>query len=395
MTVETTVIPLSDPTRRPDPTTQVRSPGREWARERLAELADIVPDVIERIGRLRTFGHGVRNTEVHLTNACNIRCKGCWFFEYGFDEVTEDERDIGELRAFIDRLKVKGVTSALLIGGEPTLVPARVEAFVEMLDFVTLSTNGLRLFPRDGFEDVAVAISLFGGGPLDDELRAIRPNGKTFTGLFDKALANYRDDDRATFVYALTEPGVDYIDETVQRIAENGNQVSFNFYSAYGSDSPLGNDDARRLLDEALRVTAAYPETVVSHPYYVETMITGKSHFGTFGYDVCPSISVEMPIHAERVANGNPVLPGFSVWGADLRTEQFCCTSGHCTDCRDSQAVFSWMLVSMRHFLETPELLRTWVEVAESYWQQWCWSPYHPRNAEADADAGSVAVGAP
>ena len=228
------------------------------------------------------------------------------------------------------------------------------------------------------------------GGPLDDELRAIRPGGKTFTGLFDKALANYRDDDRATFVFALTEPGVDYIEDTVRRIADNGNQVSYNFYSAYGSDDPLGADDNKRLLDEALRVAHAYPEAVISHPYYVEAMVTGRTHFGTFGYDVCPSISVDLAIHADRVANGNPVLPGFSVWGADLQSLQFCCTSGHCGDCRDSQAVFSWLLVSMSRFLDSPEQLRTWVEVAESYWQQWCWSPYHPRNATATAAVGAT-----
>ncbi|MGW0238631.1 hypothetical protein ACWDZ5_32120, partial [Streptomyces sp. NPDC002996] len=31
------------------------------------------------------------------------------------------------------------------------------------------------------------AVSIFGGGPLDDDLRAIRVNGSKFTGLFDTA----------------------------------------------------------------------------------------------------------------------------------------------------------------------------------------------------------------
>jgi MoaA/NifB/PqqE/SkfB family radical SAM enzyme len=377
-------------------TTSVAAPmrrlNREEARQRLADLAEIEPDLAARVARLRDFGHKVRNTEIHLTNACNLRCKGCWFFEYGFDEMTSDERDLARLRTFIDDLRQRGLTSALLIGGEPTLVPARIQVFVEMLDFVTISTNGLRCFPRGGFENVAVAVSLFGGGPLDDELRGIRPNGSRFTGLFDKALANYREDDRATFVYALTEPGIDHIDATVRRIAENGNQVTFNFYSAYGSDDPLHVDDTRRLLEEALRVATAYPEAVVSHPYYIEAMITGRTHFGSFGYDVCPSISVDHPAHAQRVANGNPVLPGFSVWGADLETLQFCCTSGHCGDCRDSQAVFSWLLVSMRHFLNDLDGLRTWVELAESYWRQWCWAPYHPRHIAGPVPSAASSI---
>lgn len=370
---ESTTVPVAAPSRR-------RERDKEWVKQRVLELGEAEPELLDRLVRLREIGRSVRNTEIHLTNSCNIRCKGCWFFEYGFDERTDDERDLGELRSFVERLREGGTTSALLIGGEPTLVPARVAVFMELMDYTTLSTNGLRRMPRDGFEDVAIGISLFGGGPLDDELRAIRPNGSRFEGLFEKALANYRDDDRATFVFAVTEPGVSYIYDTVSRISDNGNQVTFNFYSAYDTDSPLKVDDSKRLLDEALRTKEAFPETVVSHPYYIQTMVTGRTHFGTFGYDVCPSISVDHPAHAERVANGNPVLPGFSVWAADLKTLEFCCTSGHCGDCRDSQAVFSWLLVSMRHFLDDAELLRTWIEIAESYWQQWCWTPYHPRN---------------
>ena len=54
----------------------------------------------------------------------------------------------------------------------------------------------------------------------------------------------------------------------------------------------------------------------------------------------------------------------------------FCCTSGHCEGCRDSQAVQTWLLVSVRHFLESRQGLQTWVELAENYWRQFVWSPY-------------------
>ena len=41
------------------------------------------------------------------------------------------------------------------------------------------------------------------------------------------------------------------------------------------------------------------------------------------------------------------------------------------------QAVQSWLLVSVRHFLQTKQGLQTWVELAENYWRQFVWSPYH------------------
>jgi hypothetical protein len=333
----------------------------------------------QRFQAVRAFARNVRPSEYHITNACNIRCKGCWFFTFGFDERTKDQTDLETLRAFLRRERARHVTTALLIGGEPTLVLDRVTAFVETMDYVTVSTNGLRPLPRAGFERVSLAITLFGGGPLDDELRAVRPNGRTFSGLFETALGHYRDDPRALFVYAVTPDGLPYIEPTVRRIRDNGNRVTFNYYVPYQADPARQSRDEQPLLDEVLRVRDAYPDTVVSHPYYLTALITGETGFGRFGYDVCPSISWDHPDHADRRANGKPTLPLFNVYAPDLETVHFCCTSGRCETCRDSQAVHSWLLISTREFLCSKEGLQTWVEIAESYWSQFVWSPYHPR----------------
>ena len=363
---------------------------REWL------AAD--PALARRFERVRGFAHTVHASEYHLTNGCNLRCKGCWFFVNDFDKATSEVADLAALRSFVRSERARGVNAALLIGGEPTLVPDRVAVYVEEMQYVTISTNGLRALPRAGFEDVNVAVTLFGGGPLDDDLRGIRPNGKPFTGLFEQALANYRGDPRTIFIFALSEAGIDHVEPTVARVADNGNLLSFNFYSAYGTQDPMKLERGRALLDEALRVRERYPDTVVSHPYYISTLITGRSHWDAFSYDVCPSISTDHPAHAARRQNGNPTLPGFNAWAADLSTVEFCCTSGKCGECRDSQAVQSWLLVSARHFFDSPEHLRTWVEIAESYWRQFWWAPFHParqrREAVAAADAAVAAADA-
>ena len=249
-------------------------------------------------------------------------------------------------------------------------------AFIESMEYVTISTNGFRPLPRAGFEHVSIGITLFGGGSLDDELRAITPAGRTFTGLFETALRNYRDDPRAIFNYAVAARGLEQIEGTVRRIRDNGNRVTFNLYSEYDTDAPLRRSRDQRLLDELLGVAAAYPETVIAHPYYLRALVTGETEFGRFGYDVCPSISWDHPSHVARRANGNATLPLFNAYGADLQTLQFCCTSGHCDGCRDSQAVQSWLLVSARQFLRSEQGLLTWVELAEGYWRQFVWSPY-------------------
>ncbi|HEU4733821.1 MAG TPA: radical SAM protein [Kofleriaceae bacterium] len=346
------------------------------AERAILNLLDDDVGYLERFRRVTALARKVRASEYLLTNACNIRCQGCWFFGHEFDKSTSELTSLEGVRAFARRERERGITYSIIIGGEPTLIPDRVAVFVDEMDYVTISTNGLRPLPRAGFEKVAVQISLFGGGPLDDELRAIKPGGKRFTGLFDQALRNYEGDPRACFVYAITEDGIGHIADTVRRIHDNGNRVSFNFYSKYNHDEPLRMQDAPRLLDEALRVKELYPGTLLSHPYFIRTLVTGESHWGKFGYDVCPSLSVDHPAHAARLANGNPYLPRFNAWAADCSTVNFCCTSGHCEDCRDSQAVLSWLIVSFDRFRDGGDRLKTWIEISESYWKQFIWAPY-------------------
>jgi hypothetical protein len=346
--------------------------------DRLPTLLANDPELVHRFAAVRSFSSRVRASEYHLTNACNIRCKGCWFFEFGHHKQAEEAKRINQWREFIAAQRKQRVNCALLIGGEPTLFPERVAAFVEGMRFVSISTNGLKPFPNvDPFRNVTVFISLFGGGPLDDELRAIKPNGATFTGLFDTTLANYQDDPRATFVYAVTEDGLGHIEPTVQRIRDNGNVVTFNFYSKYNTGHPLRMKNGQLLLAEMLRVKTAYPDTVLNHAAHIEAMVTGQAWCGNFGYDVCPSVSQDHPDNAARLLNGNPTLSFFNTYAADLQTLELCCTSGHCSDCRDSQAVYSWLVVSLAKSLDSVETLRTWIEVAESYWSQFIWSPFH------------------
>lgn len=168
--------------------------SRREAKTRLASLLADRPDLAARLQVVRDMGRRVSATEVHLTTTCNIRCKGCWYFEGGFDAAVPETSDPALISRFVDSLVAKGVTQATLIGGEPTLVLPRVVPFVERLPYVTISTNGIRPLPTVGFAHVAVAISLFGGGPLDDALRGYRVNGSSFSGLFETALGHYRND---------------------------------------------------------------------------------------------------------------------------------------------------------------------------------------------------------
>src|SRR5437660_11241840 len=181
------------------------SSDRPESVERLAaRLAGEDEALLQRFRAVRSFSRSVRASEYHITNACNLRCRGCWFFTFEFDREMKDQTDLARLRVFIERERARHINAALLIGGEPTLVPDRVMAFAEGLEYVTVSTNGLRPLPRAGFEHVSIGITPLGGGDLDDKLRPITPAGRTCSGLADNALRHYRDDPPAIVDYPAT-----------------------------------------------------------------------------------------------------------------------------------------------------------------------------------------------
>ena len=330
-----------------------------------------------RFKRLISFSSDKRTILVHMTNQCNLRCNGCWFFLEQFDQRTHEIREIERWRDFARQEAERGTTVGLLIGGEPTLFPERIAAMRGEIPYLTVSSNGEVPLSQVDFPDVTVALTLFGGYKSDDEYRAIRSNGKRFSGLFPKVLENYRYDPRAGFVYAVNFNAIDEIEDTVKRIQDNGLRVLFNFYRDFSNHEVETADQEMALLDKTLEVRQKYPDVVSSTPHMLETMFVGKTHWGRFGYDSCPSISCDFEDAKTRLSNGRPTLPGFNAYTANHEVT-LCCTGGDCETCRDSQAISSWILSNMRKYMKSPELMRTWVEAAESYWSQFIWSPWHP-----------------
>ena len=47
----------------------------------------------------------IRSSIYDVTNRCNLRCKGCFFFSSDEDKAAPEETDIRKWEAFIDREK--------------------------------------------------------------------------------------------------------------------------------------------------------------------------------------------------------------------------------------------------------------------------------------------------
>ena len=92
---------------------QDRTQARQAVAARIEELLEGDPLLAERLDALRRFGARVRASEYHVTNACNIRCKGCWFYEYGHDKTAGEAKSLDDWKAFIESQRRQKVSCLL------------------------------------------------------------------------------------------------------------------------------------------------------------------------------------------------------------------------------------------------------------------------------------------
>ena len=300
----------------------------------------------------------IRSSIYDVTNRCNLRCKGCFFFSSGEHRVGDEENDLGKWEAFIDREMARGVNLAILIGGEPTLCLDRVEAFYKRLP-TFCATNGLIKVPRDRFPDLMVGISLWGDSDDETILR-----GKD---TFKISSSNYQGDPNAYYLYTITPKQLGKTEAIIRKIRDVGLKVHMQLLS---NDEGVDGfswkpEELVAVRDEMDAMLDAYPETVISSKYYHEVITTGKMLGRSFGWMECPSVTDPLDHREPRPKR----LIGFIRWSSDLQAMHRCCTSEtrDCTTCKDGAAHMSWVMVNKRAHIKTTKDLQNWIEVYEMF----------------------------
>ena len=300
----------------------------------------------------------IRSSIYDVTNRCNLRCKGCFFFSSGEDLAAREENDINKWKRFIDREKERGVNLAILIGGEPTLCMDRLEAFYERLPSFCAS-NGLIKVPRDCFPDMMVGISLW--GDENDE--------KTLRGCdtFAVSSKHYEGDSHCYYLYTITPRQLGKTERIVRKIRDVGVKVHMQLLS---NDEGVEGfswrlEELRDIRDEMDAMLDAYPDTVISSKYYHQIITTGTMLGRRFGWGQCPSVT-------EAFDDRNPPprrLIHFVRWASDLKTMHRCCTSEtrDCVTCKDGAAHMSWVMVNKRAHMGSTRDLQNWIEVYEMF----------------------------
>lgn len=300
---------------------------------------------------------GMRSSIYDVNNKCNLRCKGCFYFSSHQDQV-EDQSDLDVLEAFIEREKARGVNYAILIGGEPSLSPERLDVWYRNIK-CSAATNGLKKIDRDRYPAMRVGISLWG----DDEYEA-RLRGKN---TFKISREHYKNDPNVYYLYTITPQGLDAVETVTKKIEEAGLRVHYQLFSndqhEPGFDwTPELYAAARETMDAMLY---KYPHVVVSSRYYHEVLTTQSMLGRRFDWMECPSVS-------EAVDNRNPRpkrLMGFNSIGSDLTTIHRCCTSvtRDCSTCHDGAATMSWVMVNKRDHMNSPADFANWVDVTHMF----------------------------
>jgi MoaA/NifB/PqqE/SkfB family radical SAM enzyme len=300
----------------------------------------------------------IRSSIYDVTNQCNLRCKGCFFFSSNEHRAAREEMDLERWELFIDREKERGVNLAILIGGEPTLYLDRVEAFYKRLP-TYCATNGLIKIPREKFPDLMVGISLW-GSPEDEKILRGRDT-------FAVSSKNYAGDAYTYYLYTITPRQVGKLEGVIKKIVDAGLKVHLQLLSNdesvegfYWQASQL--EDVRQEMDELLD---RYPRTLISSKYYHEIITTGKMMGRPFGWNECPSVTESLDDRKPQPRR----LIHFIRWASDLKTVHRCCTSAtrDCSTCKDGAAHMSWVMVNKREHLRSTRDLQNWIEVYEMF----------------------------
>ncbi len=300
----------------------------------------------------------IRSSIYDVTNRCNLRCKGCFFFSSGEHQAAPEENDISQWEAFIDKEKARGVNLAILIGGEPTLCLDRVEAFYRRLP-TFCATNGLIKVPRERFPDMMVGISVWG----DEEDEKILRGKDTFS----ISRKNYAGDPYTYYLYTITPKQIGKTEAVIRKIRDVGLKVHMQLLS---NDEGVNGfswsvqelADIRKEMDAMLDT---YADTVISSKYYHEIITSGKMMERSFGWLECPSVT-------DALDNRQPQpkrLTNFIRWASDLKTMHRCCTSEtrDCSTCKDGAAHMSWVMVNKRAHMRSTQDLQNWIQVYEMF----------------------------
>ncbi len=321
----------------------------EWKEYLKDPFLDRLYSIVRAAGTLRSI-------VLDLTQVCNIRCQGCYFFAEHMDD-SKAPKDEQVFDAFIEQELARQTNFVTAVGGEPSLMLGRLKKLYDNF-YLSTATNGLKKIPLEGFENLGIGVSVWGDHQTDIVMRG---SGKI--DVFAKALQNYHNDRRAIWYYTTTPGNAAEIESVVEQCVANGNFIAFNYYGdlediggKYAGNFEIVRNEVDRMIDR-------YPDRMLTSTYINEVTTTNMLLGQRWGYDVCCTISSDNPVNIERIKNGQPYNPHFRAYNSDLKTTRRCCVGieSDCNKCYNVYARFSWIMTHLERHLSTKQDFTNWL----------------------------------
>ena len=249
----------------------------------------------------------LRESTYDMTNRCNIKCDGCYYYE-GDKQFVRENGNPDDWRKLMQAEKSRGITYVVLAGAEPSLVPDLCEVCFQEMPLGAIATNGLKFIPAS--INYRIHISVWGN---DETSRMVR-NAKN---MLIRQIDNYSGDPRAVFVYTFTRSNIDQAREVAEILTTRGCRLTFNMFSApLGYAGPLRHTPAslEHTRNTMIDLLSAYPDHVLFSCY------NAVAHTHPYGLHALYSCSYPRKNPATDIGLGR----SFRQYRADLAWDRSC-----------------------------------------------------------------------
>lgn len=312
--------------------------------------------VKERWEKVRKYFF-LRESTYDMTNRCNIRCNGCYYYE-GEKQFAEENTDPEAWRTLMRSEKERGITYVVLAGAEPSLAADLCRVCFEEMPLGAIATNGLKLIPRKiGYR---IHISVWGNDASSLKTRNARD-------MLMRQIENYREDPRAIWVYTFTRHNIHEAPEVVEILAKNGCRATFNMFSA-----PVGYRGELRHTESSLAETRRMMTLLLhkheSHVLFSHNNITAHTH--PLGLHDLYGCSYPRRNPATTVGLGR----SFRQYRTNLtwdRDAACCVPDTDCDDCRHYAAGSAVVTARLFRHATDPDTFGAWLDYVDTYLAVW------------------------
>jgi len=337
---------------------QVQTHRVEGTQEKTWKFSDIIGDpVVEaRWEKVRRYFF-LRESTYDMTNRCNIRCDGCYYYE-GAKQFAHENGNPANWRHLMKDEKARGITYVVLAGAEPSLAPELCQVCFEEMPLGAIASNGLRPIP--GSINYRIHISVWG----DDETSLRVRKAKD---MLVRQIANYQGDPRAVFVYTFTRDNIDQIHGVIEVLARHRCKVTLNVFSSpVGYNGPLRHtlQSLSRTRKTMMALISQYPENLLFSPY---SAVAHTHMVGLHGLYSCsyPRMNTSTAIGLGR---------SFRQYRADLtwdRGAACCVPDTDCNDCRHYAAGSAVVTARLFRHASDPDTFKSWLDYVDTYLAVW------------------------